>query len=154
MKKRNSLIVIVTGVALILGFHFARELLGKREERRVRALIAAACDALAREDADAIIRMLDDDFVLERERDERLGRDRIEGVLNGAFNSFGGVNVRLQRPVRIEALKTYATARLHTRTTSPVHPGRPVDEYWRMEFRKTDGRWFFSRVQRIEQDLY
>ena len=154
MKKRMPLIIIAAGVALILGVYFGRGVFRRSEERRVRALVAAACDALAREDVDALTVMLHADFVFDLESDQHYARHQIDGILNWLFRTFGGVDVRPERPVKVEVLTTYATARLHTRTTSPLNPGRRAEHYWRLEFRKTDERWLFTRVEQIEQDYY
>lgn len=148
MRKHLPLIIVVAGVASILGVYVWREWLSANPEREVRALLDEAADAFSRADTQAILGMLDDGFVGYVERG-RIDRDEAEGTLNALFQTFGPVRVTFVGPVRIEAREATVVAWFRTRVGSRASAGSPWEAEWKVAFMKRADRWTFTRVTRL-----
>jgi len=141
-------VILIAGVAAICGFFVLRRTLAPDDEAKVERKVRAIIKAAEKKNADAILDMLDDDFILELSDGATYDAASVRQQLGIYLRYFTIWSVRFEAlTVEVSGDRAVAHLRTRIRGSAPNEGTGMHHGQWQVVFSRRDKTWMLTRFK-------
>ena len=147
-------VVLIAGVVVIGGFFALRGTLAPGDKTKVERKVRAIIKAAEKKDADTIIEMLDDEFILELRRGETHDAAFVRQHLSTYLRYYTIWSVRFEAlTVEVSGGRAVAHFRTRIRASAPSEGTGTHHGEWQAVFGRSDKTWKLTRFKVLGDGL-